>query len=85
MVLNVCLITEQFKIRYQTEIECLWFVCFLNIFNILIVLTFCEISKEVNSCKSWEEVVFDVPHFSFHSEMMKNDTQICVKGHRSQF
>lgn len=56
-----------------------------NIFNILIVLMSCEFSKKVNSCDSWEEVVFYVPHFTLQIEMTENVTKICVKGCGTQF
>lgn len=45
----------------------------------------CEFSKKVNSCDSWEEVVFYVPHFTLQIEMTENVTKICVKGCGTQF
>lgn len=66
------------------------FVCgelslFFNMFEILIVLIYYEFSKEVNSCDSWEEVVFYVCRFILQAEITENVAKICVKGCGTQF
>lgn len=55
-----------------------------NMFNILIVLMSYEFSKKVNSCDSWEEVVFYVLNFILQIELTENVTKICVKGCETQ-
>lgn len=57
----------------------MWEIIF-NMFNILIVFMSYKFSKEVNSCDSWEGVVFYVHHFILQIEMTEDVTKICMKG-----
>lgn len=88
LVLNTCLVNEIFEILGKLRLNgscclwwslCVWEIIF-NMFKILIVFISYKFSKEVNSCDSWEGVVFYVRHFILQIEMTEDVTKICVKG-----